>query len=268
MQQIDIAQIIAQKTGKKLPNWQAKLLQRLIHEKEINYVLKTYGHLQGVDFLEALVEKHFRINITWKRAEDLPENGRCLFVCNHPLGGVDGICLALMLHRKYGDVRYIVNDLLYNLEPLQSVFLPVNKYGTQSKESIARLQEVLKSDVAVGSFPAGLCSRYIDGRVQDIAWRKSFVTQAINYERDVIPLQFVGRNSKHFYLLEYWRTKLGIKLNVGTALLPDEMFRSKGKHYEVIVGEPIAWQKLKESGKKPQEWANEIRQMVHFLNKK
>ncbi|SUB78297.1 1-acyl-sn-glycerol-3-phosphate acyltransferase [Porphyromonas macacae] len=264
MKEIHIAQIIEQKTGKKLSRWKARFIERLIHEKEINYILRTYGHLEGAEFLEELVA-YFGVGIEWIHPERLPDNGRCLFVCNHPLGGLDGICLALMLHRKYGSVRYIVNDLLYNLGPLKTLFLPVNKYGSQRREAIERLQAELGGDAPVGSFPAGLCSRYIDGKVQDIPWQKSFVNQAITYERDIVPLRFEGKNTRHFYLLEYWRTKLGIKLNLGTALLPDEMFRSKKKKFKILVGEPIAWQSLKESGKKAQVLADEIRSISYSL---
>lgn len=268
MKEINIAEIIASmRHGKPLPTFASRLVERLIHQNEINYVLRTYGHLEGGDFLDALME-YFRIDVEWVNKDNLPTDGRKIFACNHPLGGLDGICLSHALYHQYGDVRYIVNDMLYHLEPLRSVFLPVNKYGSQHRESILKMQEVLASDTSLGTFPAGLCSRYINGRIQDLDWKKSFVQHAIQYERDIVPLCFDGLNSRHFYMLEYLRKKVGLKFNVGTVLLPDEMFKSKGKRYRVMVGKPISWQSLKESKRKPQELAAEIRILVHNMSRK
>lgn len=241
--QIDIAHIIEQKSGKKLPSWITRLLQRLIHEPEINDILRRHADKQGVDFLRALLTD-FDVRVIWRNPEALPETGRYIFACNHPLGAFDGIGLSYLLAEKYGDVRYLVNDMLYNLEPLQSVFLPVNTYGKQQKESVSMLQEAFRSELPIGTFPAGWCSRRLEGKIQDREWHKSFITLATTYERDIIPLHFVGRNSKHFYCIDRVRKALGIKFDVATALLPDEMFRAKGKAFEVIVGAPISWQAL------------------------
>ncbi|WP_329905134.1 1-acyl-sn-glycerol-3-phosphate acyltransferase [Porphyromonas pogonae] len=263
--EINIADIIKRKSGRNLPQWQTRLIERLIHQDEINYILRTYGHLDGVQFMEALIE-YFQVDIGWEREDRLPtSHGRYIFACNHPLGAFDGICLSYLLGRKYGDVRYVVNDLLFHLKPLQSIFVPVNKLGAQKRESIQRMHEVLMGDLPVGTFPAGICSRFINGRIQDMAWQKSFVNHAITYRRDIVPLHFVGRNSIHFYQIELIRKLFSLKFNVGSALLPDEMFRSKRKNYKVIVGEPIPWQSLKESGEKPIDIAARIRDISYKL---
>lgn len=262
--EIDVARIIAEKSGKRLPAWIARLVQRLIHEDEINDILRNYGHLQGLDFLRALLQD-FGTTVTWRHAERLPQDGRAIFVSNHPLGAIDGIGITYLLAEHYGQVQYLVNDMLYYLQPLQSVFLPVNTYGKQKKENIERIQKVLASDVPVGTFPAGWCSRYRDGKVQDQDWKQSFVNMAITHQRDVVPLHFVGQNSRHFYLIDRLRKALGVKFDICTALLPDEMFRAKGKHFEVIVGEPIRWQDLAEEAGRAQEKAAHIRAISYGL---
>lgn len=262
--EIDIAKVIADKSGRKLPHWAARLVQRLIHEREINSILTRYGHLDGKDFLAALHEE-FGIVVRWANPEALPESGRAIFACNHPLGAFDGIGISHLLGLQYGDVRYLVNDMLYNLKPLQSVFLPVNTYGAQCKASVEEIQRIMASDIPVGTFPAGYCSRHYDGRIQDRQWQRSFVNLAIAHQRDIVPLHFVGRNSQHFYLIDRVRRALGIGFDVCTALLPDEMFRSSGKTFEVIVGEPIRWQTIAESGEKPQVWADRIREASYAL---
>lgn len=262
--EIDIVKVIEQKSGRKLPYWIARLVQRLIHEREINSILRRYGHLDGGDFLAAL-HSEFSIETHWANPENLPEYGRAIFVCNHPLGAFDGIGISHLLYQRYGSVRYLVNDMLYHLRPLQSVFLPVNTYGAQRKASVEAIQRVMESDVPVGTFPAGYCSRYYDGRVQDKAWQRSFVSMAVQYKRDIVPLHFVGRNSQHFYLIDRLRRAMGIGFDVCTALLPDEMFRARGKQFEVIVGAPISWQSIADSEARPQELADRIRQKSYDL---
>ena len=150
---IHIGKVLEEKAGKRLPPFALRLLERIIHQREINDILYRYGHLDGMDFLEALMGE-FAVTTEWVHPERLPESGRCIFVCNHPLGGMDGISLSYMLGKRYGDVRYMVTDFLYYLRPLQSVFLPVNnRQGSQGRESITMLQEAIRSDVPIGTFP-------------------------------------------------------------------------------------------------------------------
>ncbi len=239
--QINIGDIISKRRGKELPKFIANLLERLIHQDEINYILRTYSNLDGVAFMNALV-KHFNLSLKVVGKDYLPQNGRALFVANHPLGGLDGICLSSIIGSHYrGSVKYIVNDLLFNLKPLQSIFVPVNKYGVQARTSVQKMNEALEGDLPVLTFPAGLCSRLINGQIQDIVWNKSFVKQAVEHKRDIVPIFFSGRNSTHFYAIEKIRSLLKMKFNPGTALLPDEMFRAKGKSFSIVVGEPIPY---------------------------
>ena len=262
---IHIGKVLEEKAGKRLPPFVLRLLERIIHQREINDVLYRYGHLDGMDFLEALMGE-FAVTTEWVHPEHLPESGRCIFVCNHPLGGMDGISLSYMLGKRYGDVRYMVTDFLYYLRPLQSVFLPVNnRQGSQGRESITMLQEAMRSDVPIGTFPAGSCSRIFDGKLQDRPWHKTFVSQAIANERDIVPLHYVGQNSRHFYWIWHIKEALKMKFDPGQALLPDELFRAHGSHFKVIVGEPISWQSLRDSSLTPQQEAQRIRALSYQL---
>lgn len=264
-QHIYIGEIAERLGGRKIPGLLTRLLERLIHQDEINGILDRYGHLEGVDFMTALVG-YFRVDIGWQNVDRLPSDKRCLFVSNHPLGGLDGICLSHLIGSHYdSDVRYIVNDILFHLRPLRKIFVPVNTRGRQRRESINRLQEAFESDLPVITFPAGFCSRLIDGKVQDTPWKKSFVRQAYAYKRDIVPLFFEGLNSKRFYRIERLRQLLGLKFNIGTALLPDEMFRSKGRSFRVFAGQPIPWHTLSSDPKDAADQVVYIRSRVYDL---
>lgn len=267
-QHIHIGEIIQRLSGRKLPQPLIRLLERLIHQDEINDILDRYGHLEGVDFMTALVG-YFHVDIDWNGADRLPSDKRCLFVSNHPLGGLDGICLSHLIGSHYdSDVRYIVNDILFHLRPLRKIFVPVNTRGRQKRESIDRLQEALESDLPVITFPAGFCSRLIEGKVQDTPWKKSFVRQAYASKRDIVPLFFDGLNSTRFYRIERLRQLLGLKFNIGMALLPDEMFRSKGRRFRVFAGRPIPWQSLASAPRDTAEQALHIRSLAYDLSRR
>ncbi len=264
--EINIGEIIEQKSKKKLPKFLIKLLERLIHQREINELLSKYGNQSGGEFATALLAD-LDIKIEWSGLENLPADSRQFFVCNHPLGGIDGIAISAMLCQHYGDVRYMVNDILLYLKPFQKIFLPVNTYGKQTRASIQKINEALASDLPFASFPAGYCSRYLEGEIQDRDWQKSFIRLAKEHKRDIVPLHFVGQNSKHFYWIDRIRKALGIKFDLSTALLADEVFRAKGKTFKVIVGQPISWESLDENPLNAKDLAQSIRRKSYELKK-
>jgi putative hemolysin len=128
------------------------------------------------------------------------------------------------------------------------------------------IQESYESDAQILYFPAGLCSRSINGKIEDLEWKKSYITQAINYKRDILPVYFEGRNSGLFYRLANIRKKLGIKFNYETILLPREMFKKKNSKFDIYIGKPVSWQNLSNE-KSVAEWNKTIRERVYSLKK-
>ncbi|MCH5229069.1 MAG: glycerol acyltransferase [Muribaculaceae bacterium] len=193
-----------------------------------------------------------------------------MFASNHPLGGLDGMALITVLATKYGDgnIRFLVNDMLMNVTPLKDIFLPVNKFGKQGKANTLEINAKMASNCQIFQFPAGLCSRLNDrGEVSDLEWQKSFVVKALEYKRDIVPVFFKGKNSDKFYKIARWRKKLGIKFNLEQILLPSELCKARGKHFEIIFGKPINWRQLAESGKNSKELAAMIKGHSYALGK-
>jgi len=178
---------------------------------------------------------------------------------------LDGICLSAVIGSRFeGRIKYPVNDLLLYLSNLKSIFVPINKHGTQGKDNARMLEEAFASDDQIITFPAGLCSRKIGGKIQDLEWKKSFIQKAVQYKRDIVPVYFDGKNSNFFYNLARIRKALGIKMNYEMIYLPDEMFRSKHKTFRIYFGKPIPWQTF-DNSKKPAEWAEWIKNKVYKL---
>ncbi|MDR0332045.1 MAG: 1-acyl-sn-glycerol-3-phosphate acyltransferase [Dysgonamonadaceae bacterium] len=250
---------------KLIPRFLINYLKRTIHQDEINGVLDRNSDVEGVAFMKRLVDKEFNIKIKIEGEENIPIEGRFVFVSNHPLGGMDGICLSAFLGEKYeGKIKYLVNDILYFLKPLQPIFVPINKHGSQAKDSAQAINEAYASDDQVITFPSGMVSRKQKGKIRDLTWHKSFVMKAIESKRDMIPVYFSGQNSNFFYNLANIRKMLGIKFNIEMLYLPDEMFNSKNKTFTITFGKPIPWQTFDKS-KTFVEWAQYVKEMVYSL---
>lgn len=264
---IDIKQVLAQKAPKasrKIPGFIVDYLIRTVHQEELNDILTRYHDKEGVDFMRELIG-YFDLTLDLVHEENIPTEGRYIFASNHPLGGLDGICLSAVIGSRFeGRIKYPVNDLLLYLSNLKSIFVPINKHGTQGKDNARMLEEAFASDDQIITFPAGLCSRKIGGKIQDLEWKKSFIQKAVQYKRDIVPVYFGGKNSNFFYNLARIRKALGIKMNYEMIYLPDEMFRSKHKTFRIYFGKPIPWQTF-DNSKKPAEWAEWIKNKVYKL---
>ena len=263
---LDIEKVIKTRAGKKaryIPGFLIRWFERFMHLDFINGYLKE-GYV-GVEFCENCL-KYLGVELELHGLENLPKDGRkYTFVSNHPLGAIDGVTLGAVIGRKYdGKVKYLMNDLLMNLKGMAPLGIPINKLGGQARNLPKLVNEVYESDNQMLVFPAGLCSRKIDGKIQDIEWGKSFITKSRQTGRDIVPIHFEGENSKRFYNIASWQKKLGLKFNFAMMLLPDEMYRSAGRKYKVTFGKPVSIASLDKS-KSDFEWAQEIRKSVYEL---
>lgn len=262
---VDIENVIrgkSQKMADRLPRFVLNYIKKTIHQDEINRLLLENREYTGVEFASHILKDldvSYRVHFSGKRPAP---DGRYIFVSNHPLGGLDGMILISYIGSSFGDVKFIVNDLLMYIRPLAPVFVPVNKYGRMRHDNTRMFQETFDSDSQILYFPAGLCSRLIKGKVTDLDWKKTFVTKAIESRRDIIPMFFSGENSRRFYRLANLRKKLGIKVNIETFLLPDEMFRKKGSAFDLYIGEPIPYTTLT-GDHTHKEWCDIIRQKCY-----
>ena len=267
--QIDIKQVLRQKApsaARKIPGFMVDHLIRTVHQDELNEILRRYHDKDGVAFMQELIG-YFDLNLELVNEENIPAEGRYIFASNHPLGGLDGICLSAIIGGRFdGKIRYLVNDLLLYLSNLRSIFVPINKHGAQGKKNAELIEKAYASDNQIITFPAGLCSRKQNGKIQDTEWKKSFIQKAVEYRRDIVPVFFEGRNSNFFYCLANMRKALGIKMNYEMIYLPDEMFKSKHKTYSIHFGKPIPWQTF-DSSRKPAEWAEWVKEIVYNLKK-
>jgi len=263
---IYIDQIIRQsKPGlyRILPGFLLRYIKRVIHQDEINFILTEKKDLEGLEFINGALDI-MQITHTVEGLENVPKEGRFIFVANHPLGGLDGMVFIKEVGKIFPDLLFPVNDLLFNIPNLRSIFLPINKFGGQSREAVQQMEEAYRSDSQILYFPAGLCSRKASGKIMDVEWKKHVIIKAIQHERDIIPVHFSGKNSNFFYNLANIRNFLRIKINIEMFYLFDEMFMQKDKKIRMKFGKPIPYTTFDKSATH-QEWANWLKDLVYEL---
>jgi hypothetical protein len=263
---IDVREVIKAKNpvlGTRMPGFVIRYLERTIHQHELNEILTRFGHLKDNEFITPTLEF---MGIRYKAfgTENIPSDGRFIFASNHPLGGLDGLVFINEVSKKFPHLKFPVNDLLLTLKNMSGIFLPVNKHGSQARETARITEDAYASNDQILYFPSGICSRRRRGKVCDIEWHKSFITKAVKHERDVIPVYFAGSNSGFFYTMANIRSWLGIKTNIEMLYLPDEMFRQRGHDISLIFGKPVPWQTFDKS-ESPSFWAAMMKKRSYEL---
>ncbi len=266
---IDIEKAIDSKNPavlKWMPGFLLKYIKRVTHEDWMNDVLDKVDHLHGLDFANGLI-RELNIDVELVGAENIPKTGGIIVAANHPLGGIDGIAIMQAIGKVRTDMRFLVNDLLMAMKNFHPLFIPINKHGKNSVDTLAAIESAYAESYAVLIFPAGLVSRKHGSGISDLEWKKSFIAKSKKYKKDILPCFIGGENSSFFYNLAYWRKRMGIKANIEMLYLADELYKQQGKKVVITVGEQISYHSL-DSSKTDGQWAEYVKDVVYELSKK
>ena len=272
--QFDIRAIIREKAPKAhVPGFLIRYLERIVHVKQMNAFLRKYPDLEGYDFIRRVLDEELCCTASIEGVENIPTDDKpVIFASNHPLGGLDGMIIAQMIHesrKEKRELKVIVNELLMFMKPIASLWAPVSKTGSLSKEQALQQQAMWESETDVLTFPAGACSRLQrinrTWRIRDLEWQKNFIQRAREYHRDIVPVYFEGQNSRFFYALAYIRKLLHIPINIEMLYLVDEMYGARGKHFRVHVLPPIPYTTF-DNSKTPKQWAQYVKSIVYASN--
>lgn len=265
---IDVERIISTKNPKLLkyiPNFLLRYIKKTLHEKQVNTFIDRHKDKNSFEFCKAVIE-YFNIQLNVEGLENIPKTGGTILACNHPLGGMDAMALVIVIEPIRKDIKFIVNDILLNLENLKEMFVGVNKVGKNQKESLKKVDELFDTDQLICLFPAGLVSRKKNGKVRDLEWKKTFVTRSKKREKQILPVYLDGELSNFFYRLSNLRSALKIKANIEMFYLVNELYKQKNKSMKVVFGDPIASHTL-DKNKTDLEWAQVIKNKVYQLAK-
>jgi len=266
MEYINLKKHIAEsdsKSLKRLPGFIISLLEKVIRQKSVNQLLTSCDGHEGIAFLpRALDELNIKVDI--EGIENLPDNGKCFFVANHPYGFVDGLILTSIVAKKYGDYRAIGNENFLLVPHIRPNIAAVNVFGTNPRTYLMELEKIYRSDMPITHFPAGLVSRLKKGKVRDSDWQKSFIAKSSSCQRNIVPFHFTGRNSCVFYFIFLFRKAFRIKANLELSLLPHEIFTKRNKTIKVKIGKPLSYEMFDKS-RSHLEWAQEVKDHIYTI---
>jgi 1-acyl-sn-glycerol-3-phosphate acyltransferase len=250
---------------RNLPGCLVNRLKKMICEKEMNALHNDNIDKMGIDYVNAIL-KDLDITIRMHNEKALEKADKCIFVANHPLGGIDALSFLHCIYQLKGKVVSPSNQF-FNYDPnLAPLIVGVNVFGSSSREQTRVINHTFQSDAQIMIFPAGLVSRKINGEIKDLEWHKSFVSKAIETKRYVVPTFITGVNTPKFYRISRFRKFFRIKMPVEILCLPREMLNKKGSSIDLIFGNPIAYNYF-DASKRPHEWAQHVKNMVYDLGK-
>jgi putative hemolysin len=242
-----------------------KALKKLIHEDDFNTVIRKNQHLRGFAFLDKLLQ-YFKCHyqVSNDSYNNIPAEGRLIIVANHPLGTLDGLALVKLIRSVRPDVRIVANRVLSHMEPLQSIFLPVDVLTDKKnlKDTYKTMLDALENEEAIIIFPAGEVSRITPKGILDGVWQTGFIKIAKKARCPILPIHIKAKNSALFYSVSTLYKPLG------TMLLVKEMFNKRNQEIKFKVGSPIPFSAVAESKENNKQLSQRFRRHVLNLGKK
>ncbi len=214
------------------------LLRIASKEKALKEFEQGREDVEGFDFVEQVLEYlDFHYAVRDDEKQRIPPSGRVVIIANHPIGTLDGLALLKLIREVRPDVKVVANNVLYMLEPLRSVLLPVdNMGGNTSRGNLRAIQKYLENEGAVIFFPSGEVSRIRPQGVRDPSWNRGFLSIAQSTKSPILPIHVDGRNSRFFYSVSM------VAKPLSTLLLIREMFKQKNKVIDFNIGEFISYE--------------------------
>jgi len=175
-----------------------------------------------------------------------PKSGPVVFISNHPYGVLDGVILTWLALKVRPDTKVLANSVLCQAPDARDNLLPVDFAETrEARETNVRsrlaAQAWLQQGHAIGIFPGGGVStteRPLKGPAVDLPWAP-FTAKLIRPSRaTVVPVYFVGQNSRLFQLASH------LSLTLRLSLVFRETARRIGTSLKVRVGCPLPFDEI------------------------
>ena len=241
-----------------LPRPLKSLIKSILYENQVNVLLNNFQDEKDLAFINKLFN-YFNLSFSTQFNIPLEKLKRCIFVCNHPTGILDGLILLKILNQAHPS-QMITNDILDFVPNIKNLILPVDWLGAINKYQTRNLLNAFHSDKHIIIFPAGEVSKLINFTIKDMDWNPSFIKKAIQFQRDIIPVRISGRNSILFYAVYTLRRLLKIDFNVEMFLHIREMFNKRNNSINVKFGNTIFFKTL--NGDKMKSEAKRIKEIT------
>ncbi len=229
--------------GRKWPGWLLNIGERIL-----GFHIFNTAHSRVEEELEAgskenffrLACKHLPLNYEVTGLENIPAEGPCVIVSNHPHGMSDGLMIGDIAMKVRSDIRIVVNDFLHCVRGMRPYQITVDVYGGTAamQANMKGMREIIKwlrDGHCLILFPSGSAASWSpkDGRVVEDPWQVNMATIIRKMGAPVIPMHFSGQNGPLFQMVTQ------LCKDKRSALLPREIKRDRRTLHHVKIGRPI-----------------------------
>ncbi len=223
---------------------------------------KGYEHelAAGRDFWDVMIHRYgLSLEVIGGALENVPTEGPCVVVSNHPYGILDGLMLGNILAKRRDSYKILAHQVFRKAADLEDIILPVSFDETKSsvRQNLQTRRdslEFLAEGGAIGVFPGGTVSTAQKpfARPMDPFWRSFTAKMIAKSDACVVPVFFEGSNSRLFQLASHLHATLRV------ALLIKEFRARVDEPVKVVIGDPISRAQLA-------PYLNDPRAMMDFL---
>jgi putative hemolysin len=224
---ISLSAFASKNTSGKVLNFLAPALDRLLGIKKLSNLYKeqNFSGLNKQEFSEKLLNA---LGVTIlsgdKILKKIPKTGKCIVVCNHPYGMVEGVVIANLLTSYRSDTKVMANVALKVFTEINDYFIfanPLKPQASINSTAIKQCYRHVANDGLLVIFPAGRVSFYQNAykTITDGNWNRLALNIAEKTQAPILPLFISGTNSALFHRMGriYYRFRL--------MMLAREMFK-------------------------------------------
>lgn len=239
---MDLSDLI--RGGRWVPDW---LL--LWGEKQLGLHALNIAHAHIEDDWDAgshenffkLACKYLNLQYDLTGLENIPKEGPCVIVSNHPHGMSDGLMFGDIAMKVRSDIRIVVNEFLQCVRGMQPYEIMVDVYGGEAakRANMTGMREILrwlKSGHCILVFPSGSAATYShrDHRVTDDPWQTNISTIIRKTGATVVPMHISGRTGIFFQLISI------INKDIRSNFLAREILRDGRMRHTIKLGKAIS----------------------------
>ena len=205
----------------------------------------VYQKSRGKNPLDFTTEVLKTVRVAFQSGDDsiknIPAEGGCIVVANHPHGMLDGVGMIKVLLERRKDVRVMANHLLYCFEELKTTFIGVDPFGGDhakrfNTKAVLEARKWVNDGGLLVIFPGGEVSSFYwkTRAIADPNWDSGVSWLAEKTNVPVVPVFIDGRNSIWFQIAGMLHPRLR------TCLLVQEFLHHKRKVINVYCGPVIS----------------------------
>ena len=262
-----VEQLIAERAPKLVGRprlWKTvrPFLYRLLAYDAAVFLANAVRPMSGHDAFR-MVARHISPRTAVEGLSNLPREGACIIIGNHPTGLADGLAVFQAIRDRRPDHLFLANaDALRVVPRGEDIIIPVEwvkekRSVSKTRETLVAMRRAIKEERCIVIFPSGRLARMgWNGQLVDQPWESSAAMVAKKYGVPVVPLRIQARNSPLYYFFHR------VNAELRDITLFREMLNKKHRLFRLTFGEPIAPDSLPENA---DEATERLRRIVHAL---